>query len=275
MLKMRTCSTASHMRSFSANSALNEARQGGYTGPASVIGHGVDLDIYQPKDKATARHMLDLPHHAFIIGNVNTNAARKRFDLTLYSLQDLPRDHDAPDAYLYCHCAEAGEGWDLPQLAQYLGIADRVLFPPAALLGPGGVSEAMMPYVYSALDMQISTTQGEGFGLTTLEGLALRRSADHSRLCGPGRMGTRRVYAGACALPDGEHRQHEPGVLECRLPRDGRGDGEALPQPGRRRIAAQHGLMFVQQPQFRWETLAAQFQSVLEGVAEPCQRSTA
>ena len=26
--------------------------------------------------------------------------------------------------------------------------------------------------------------------------------------------------------------------------------------------------MFVQQPQFRWETLAAQFQTVLEGVVQ-------
>ena len=75
---------------------LNEARQGGYTGPASVIGHGVDLDIYQPKDKATARHLLDLPQHAFLIGNVNTNAARKRFDLTLYTFKTFLETDDMP-----------------------------------------------------------------------------------------------------------------------------------------------------------------------------------
>ena len=245
---------------------LTEARLGGYTGPASVIGHGVDLDVFEPKDKATARHLLNVPQQAFILGAINTNQARKRFDVTLYSFKTFLEQSSATAAYLYCHCAQNGGGWDLPQLAQYLGIADRVLFPPAALLSPGGVSDALMPYVYSALDVQMSTSQGEGFGLTTLEGLA---------------CGVPQVIPDFAALADWARdvctlvpvRTPVVSTMSTNLVNwcvDYREMGEALVKlyhsPARRRIAAEHGLMFVQQPQLRWETLAARFQAVLEGV---------
>ena len=58
---------------FLSEFGLNEARQGGYTGPASVIGHGVNLDMYQPRDKASVRHGLGLPQEAFLFGAVNRN----------------------------------------------------------------------------------------------------------------------------------------------------------------------------------------------------------
>ena len=151
---------------------LRETRTGGYTGPASVIGHGVDLDLYQPKDMTEARAKLGLPRTAFIVGAINRNQPRKRFDLTLYAFKLFLDQTQATDAFLYCHCAPRAEGWDLPQLARYWGIGHRVLFPMCEDLGPAGVPEALMPWVYSANDVQISTTAGEGYGLTVLEGMA-------------------------------------------------------------------------------------------------------
>ena len=125
-----------------------------------------------------------------------------------------------------------------------------------------------MPYVYSALDLQISTTQGEGFSLTTLEGLA---------------CGVPQIVPDFAAL--GEWARDVCTLVPVRSPMvstastnlvfwsvDYREMAAAMVKlyhsPARRRIAAQHGLMFVQQPQFRWEMLAAQFQAVLEGVSD-------
>lgn len=250
---------------FLTEFGLTEARIGGYTGPASVIGHGVDLDLYQPKDKAEARDLLGLPQDACIFGGVSRNQLRKRFDLTLYSFKLFLDQTRATDAYLYCHAMASNEGWDLPQLAQYWGISDRVLFP-ATPLAVDGVPESLMPYVYSALDVQVSTSQGEGWGLTHTEGMA----------CGVPQI-----------VPDFAALAEWPGDSVAKVPVrypcvtgantnlvewciDPREMAEVMRMayhvPWFREHYAAAGLALVQHPQFRWETLAAQFQGILEGV---------
>ena len=106
---------------FFTEFGLRETRTGGYTGPASVIGHGVDLDLYQPKDMTEARAKLGLPRTAFIVGAINRNQPRKRFDLTLYAFKLFLDQTQATDAFLYCHCAPRAEGWDLAPARPLLG----------------------------------------------------------------------------------------------------------------------------------------------------------
>jgi glycosyltransferase involved in cell wall biosynthesis len=273
--------------------AVEEARAGGYHGPASVVGHGVDLELYHPLDKRECRAALGLPLDATIIGNVGHNQPRKRWDLTLEAFALLRErwEGDKCDTplYLYCHCQPHDIGWDLPQLADWMGIQGSVLFPqrmaacfggaealraPAAFANGStvaravpfgaGYDESYMPLVYNSLDLQWSTTWGEGFGLTTLEGMA----------CGIPQVAPRHTAlqewaaAGACLLP-ATTRVVAPGgqnlvggtldPLELATT-----SLELLWQPrvleGYRRMA----LALAAEEPFRWETCAAQMHAILK-----------
>lgn len=151
----------------------SEARRGGFTGRSVVIPLGVDVDLYHPKDQLDARSRK-LPRElddVFIVGNVNRNQSRKRLDLSMRYFAEWTRHNRITDAYLYLHIAPTGDsGIDALQLARYYGIADRLaLAQPAVWYGD---TDEQMVDTYNCFDVQISTTQGEGFGLTTFEGMA-------------------------------------------------------------------------------------------------------
>ncbi len=156
---------------------LDEARLGGYERPAAVIPLGVDLDVYQPVDRRTARREVGLPtklNDAFIVGNINRNQPRKRLDLTIEYFAEWVNSHEIDDAYLYLHVAPTADlGYEIHQLMQYYGFhGDRkrlIITQPE--VGKGSL-EDQLANVYSCFDAQITTTQGEGWGLTTMEGMA-------------------------------------------------------------------------------------------------------
>lgn len=153
---------------------LEQAQIGGYRGLGAVVPLGVDQDIYRPMDKAKCRQRLGLPPKladAFIVGNVNRNQPRKRLELTMMWFADWIRTNDINDAYLYLHVAPTGDqGYDVDQLGRYLGIIDKLIIAEPDI--GRGVPEERLAQTYNTFDVQVTTTQGEGFGLTTLEGQA-------------------------------------------------------------------------------------------------------
>lgn len=157
---------------FYTEFARQEAISCGHNGASISQGLGVRREIYKPASKAEARKRLlpDLPRNAFVVGNVNRNQPRKRLDLTIAFFAEWQKRSGA-DAYLYLHCLERDSGFDLRELAHWYGIGER-LFMPTAKDYTELLPESAMPLVYSALDVQVSTSLGEGFGLCTLEGMA-------------------------------------------------------------------------------------------------------
>lgn len=169
-----------------------EIRIPGFTGRGCVIPHGVNRDIYRPVPKAECRSRLrmfednddsrqrEIGDRAFVVGNVNRNQPRKRLDLTVQYFAEWlrrvqgDRRQRIEDAYLYLHCSQRdSNGWDLTQLAHYYGIANRLILPDPAVVTPAkGLLEEDMPYVYGCFDVQVSTTAGEGWGLSQIEGMA-------------------------------------------------------------------------------------------------------
>ncbi len=157
--------------------AQDEAIKGGYVGRSAVVPLGVDLNVYCPGDRDTARRALGLYEScpgmtldSTIFINVNRNQPRKRLDLTMQVFADY--FHARPtDAYLYLHvCPTGDQGYGIDQLAKYYNLKGRVL-----LAEPGvyhGSSDAEMVQTYRAANIGITTTQGEGWGLTTMEGMA-------------------------------------------------------------------------------------------------------
>lgn len=150
-----------------------EAYEGGYTGTASVIPLGVDLTTYYPveKQEALAKLKISMLRDNFIVGNVNRNQPRKRWDLSIKYFAEWVRTYKVKDAILFLHAAPTGDaGIDVQQLARYHGVYHMMAMrepPPYE-----GETDEVMRCTYSCFDIGITTTQGEGFGLTTLEAMA-------------------------------------------------------------------------------------------------------
>lgn len=150
---------------------------GGYSGRCDVIPHGVDSELYRPLDRNECRKRLKLKNknlsELFIVGNVNRNQPRKRLDLTIQAWAQWWINAGQPaEAHLYLHCANRDEGWNIFQLAKYYGIESQLIVTNTKMTVVNSLFEQEMPLVYNMFDVQLSTTMGEGWGLTTHEGMA-------------------------------------------------------------------------------------------------------
>lgn len=166
---------------FPCDFALHQAQAAGMKSNRwAIIPHGVDPRDFQPTNKAWARRQENLdgkiPADAFIIGNINMNQPRKRLDISVEAFAKFWHAAGKPeDVYLYLHhiAQQAEMGWDIPNLSKYYGVNGHVFIPGKPPYGQDPkISLWRMKNVYSALDVQMSTTAGEGFGLTSLEGMA-------------------------------------------------------------------------------------------------------
>ena len=152
-----------------------QAQLGGFTGPTAVVPLGVDLSLYRPGLQREARKKIGLPDSlfdAFIVGNVNRNQPRKRLDLTIRYFARFWESVGKPrNAFLFLHVAPTGEfGYDVKQLCKYYGVYSQlILMEPSPWYGD---TEDQVVATYQSFDVQVTTTQGEGDGLTTKEGMA-------------------------------------------------------------------------------------------------------
>lgn len=99
------------------------------------------------------------------------NQPRKRLDLSIAYFSDWVHTYDVPDAYLYLHTAPTGErGCDIRSLAKFHRLEGRLILSEQ---DPGNpLPDAHLVRVYHSLDVYLSTTQGEGWGLPAMEAMA-------------------------------------------------------------------------------------------------------
>ncbi len=149
---------------------VEQIQKAGYTGPSSVMPHGVEGTIYKPYSKEDSRTGIPLPMgqdpmEAFIFGAVAMNQPRKRLDLTIAYWTAWWNAAGRPEnAYLYLHTMDKG-AWDLRQLRQYFGIKGHLFTTSGGQI----LSDIEMPSLYNAFDVMISTSEGESFGIPVAE----------------------------------------------------------------------------------------------------------
>jgi D-inositol-3-phosphate glycosyltransferase len=261
---------------FWTTHAKIEAEKGGYSGPATVIPLGVDLDVYKPMDRGEARRAWNLPEkvqNAFIVGNVNRNQPRKRLDLTIAWFCDWIRQHKIDDAYLLLHIAPTGErGYDCKQLMTYFGGTGKLIY--AQVAHAIGIDERDMRSTYACMDVQVTTTQGEGFGLTTLEGMACGIPQIVPQWAALGEWATAAIQVPCVEISAtwGEASNAIGGIagrvqFQHALTRLYRRRDE------RERISTE-GLALVQEPRYRWQNIGKEFDRVLREVIEPAAVNT-
>jgi glycosyltransferase involved in cell wall biosynthesis len=158
--------------------AVDELTSSGYDGPTSIVPLGVDSGVFYPVgDKSNSRatvlgDAITLPDDAFVVGCVGRNQwPRKRLDLTIEYFAEWVHTAGMDNAYLYIHSAPTGErGYDIGRLFRYYEINGMGIHGQPAI--GQGVGDELMRQVYDMMDVYVTTTQGEGWGLPTIEAMS-------------------------------------------------------------------------------------------------------
>lgn len=152
---------------------------------ATIARHGVDTELFRPasvkplmgsggqlvRSKKEAKKALGYDPDGFLVARVDRNSRRKDFGATWKALVPVMKRHK--DIQVHFHCKGSGDdGVELPQLfSREPDIADRFFLPGNHNTSKGWPEEDLA-ILYNAADLVVSTSWGEGFGLTNAEALA-------------------------------------------------------------------------------------------------------
>ena len=148
---------------------------------AAYAPHALDLNVWKPTetlpDGTPTRTNWGIPDDAFIVminaANKGNVPPRKSWGEMLSGLALLMREH--PDVYLYLHTDLRGVygGIDLQLLLSVLGIEpDRVRVPDQFANLSGLIPQEALAAYYTAADVLLATSMGEGFGIPVIEAQA-------------------------------------------------------------------------------------------------------
>ena len=163
------------MSAFGRDSMLQTAEaNGGF--PVFYAPHAIER-VWHPRDRSTFRLAHDIPADAFLVGIVAANIGtaiydRKNFSGMFHAMAAFMARR--PDAYLYIHSNKLGwEGARLPDVVRHMGLDEkRIRWVDQYAYAEGGISDDDMADAYSAMDVLLATSRGEGFGLPVLEAQA-------------------------------------------------------------------------------------------------------
>lgn len=129
-----------------------------------VIPCGVDLDLFRPMDKVTARDILGFtePKIVLFVGRIEP---LKGVDILLNALPQLREDGEVRVVVAGGDSQSGKEMMRLRTLAMELGIEPNVTFL-------GSVPHTRLPYYYNAADVCVIPSYYESFGMVAVEAMA-------------------------------------------------------------------------------------------------------
>lgn len=146
-----------------------------------IINHGVDTEAFHPlpKDEVLKfRHdyFEGMADDKFLIVNVNRNQPRKDTARTLQAFAILKKQ--VPEAMLYMHMKHDDVAYDLREVGRLYDLQMGVDFlVPHDFSENSGVEIGVMNLIYNSADCIVSTTLGEGWGLSSSEAMATKTPA--------------------------------------------------------------------------------------------------
>jgi glycosyltransferase involved in cell wall biosynthesis len=152
-----------------------------------MVYHGVDTEVFRPVSvtepfrfddqvlatKEDCKRAFGLDPNRKLVLRCDRFVQRKFYDVTLKAMS-MVFDQD-PDVDLLIHCRPEDEGGNLLQEMSRLPekqIMERRVALTNAHNTWTGLPEPMLAALYNAADLYLTTTSGEGFGLTIAEALA-------------------------------------------------------------------------------------------------------
>jgi glycosyltransferase involved in cell wall biosynthesis len=152
-----------------------------FLGTPHMVYHGIDVDTFRPlvkgprslstgdvcTTKEEIRRVLGIPEDAFLVLRVDRNSQRKNFADTWRALVPVMKRHQ--DVHVWFHCRAEGDQLEIPQLiSREPELASRFHWPGKFDTRHGWATEDLAA-LYNAADLFVSTSGGEGFGLTLAE----------------------------------------------------------------------------------------------------------
>lgn len=153
----------------------------------AVIPHGVDTSIYRPIEESDGLSIEDLRHKMFggrvqksdlLICVVSQLQKRKGHHLALQVLKELRAISPELNAKMYLHMSatEPREGLDLERMIRGLGLSlnQEVFLSAPDMFHKGHAlrTEKELNIIYNVSDVLLTTSYGEGWGLTVTEAMA-------------------------------------------------------------------------------------------------------
>jgi glycosyltransferase involved in cell wall biosynthesis len=193
---------------------------------AHYIPHSIDTKVFQRTEKVVnhlgvkvpVREFLGVPDNKFLVSMVAANKAnglvhRKGFAEAFLGFSLFHKEH--PDSHLYVHAdpSTTTGGFDLGVLAQTTGIpANAVTFANRDQLRIG-YSREQLAGIYTASDVLLATSYGEGFGVPTVEAQACG-----TRVIASGWAASKDLVSGDSWLVDGQVFWDEPQKAFYQVP---------------------------------------------------------
>lgn len=147
--------------------------------------HAIDTGVFRYTEKVNlssglvdAREFMGVPADAFVVGVNSANKGgqhghnRKSYPEMFLAFGMWSKKHD--DAVLYIHTESKGAmgGIDLLGLAQACGIPDEKLVFVDQYAYRLGIPNEALAAIYSAMDVFLQPSMGEGFGIPAIEAQA-------------------------------------------------------------------------------------------------------
>ena len=163
--------------------AKDESRKfvGAIADKQDVIYHGTNTNDFfplTPEQKQETRKAIFPPalQDRFIITNVNRNQGRKDVSRSLMILKQL-HNIGMKNAFLYMHMQETDFGGSIMQMAASIGLNpdnDFTIPDPRQFGAHSGFPIEFLNGIYNASDAYLTTTHGEGWGLSITEAMATK-----------------------------------------------------------------------------------------------------
>jgi hypothetical protein len=149
---------------------------------ALYVPHAIDTKVFRPTEliqgsdgAVPARTWMGIPEDAYVIGMVSANKGsvdRKSFAESFLAAGMVMQQHDDVWLYLHTEPSQAMQGLDLRALLTATGVPmDRVKFADSYSYRMGIPKEALAA-IYSAMDVMLQPSRGEGFGIPAIEAQA-------------------------------------------------------------------------------------------------------
>lgn len=146
----------------------------------NVIYHGVDVKTFHPLDeekvKEVRKQFFSVHSDKFIFANVNRNQPRKDVYRTMEAFAKLRKKRD--DVFLYLHMQPMDSGFNLFDIDKQLNLKvgeDWGIPNPQVFTANQGFPLHVLNELYNSVDCIMSTTLGEGWGLSTVEAMACKK----------------------------------------------------------------------------------------------------
>ena len=142
------------------------------------VPHGIDTNIFKPQDKAESRRTIGVPEDAYVVGMVAANKgnpSRKAFTEQIAAFMTLKCEHKDAVLYLHTHDGENGQNQsvNLPEFITGLGLElNKDVFFCNQHKYKLAFSDEYMAQAYSAMDVLMNVSYGEGFGIPIIEAQA-------------------------------------------------------------------------------------------------------